>query len=946
MRRLRYVSFLLATLLPTLAALAQVSPTKVLPQQAPRVAAPGDCDPGTATTDLDVGGVRARLYNRGGFFGAGGSLYVVPKDSGVQALFALGAWLGGTVDNQPRFTGSLYGDEEWGPGPLDASGAPPADCGAAFDRIWLVTQQPDGSLAGDVDDWPADLGAPFEDLDGDGVYEPEAGETPTLYGHQTAFWVMNDRTVPPSLNALEPLGVTARVTAFTFNSTDPALGFGTFYRYEFENPNAYTVENARFGLFTDPDLGDFTDDLVGSDPERGLSFAYNGDPFDGTGGENFPTYRALPPALGVDILSGTEGFISPRRGTLPASDWEDTAYQLLNFLWEDGTPLTVGGSGYNPDQSTAAPSTWHWPGGPERFAFWSEFNLDAAGQANEPDDRRSLSVATPFTLPPGATHTVDVAMLWGRGVSFLNSVAQLRDHSDRVQAAYDSGALFGPAAPQDGTPDGTAPPPPLITLPTPTPSFPEDEADLARLTLPEPDPDCVADRSLLACTTVSLSWEAVPGATYYEVQISDTDDFSESIPLFTRTPALESVALTSAEPSRVYWRVRANTSTELSAFSPARFYTTRFEYVPAIREVGIVEVAYGGTPTCAPDDPRLDCALAGGVNVWLRPNPTNDYYVTSWRQGRLDRIEWRIDIAAPFDYEMRFTEACAAGECYGINYLLQGNGEVVSVPFELWQTGIDTPDDPTDDVQLIPVLLRPVDGPTIERWRYAVATNPGNGDDVEDTNADFDALASDAIYWMYPDRPDGHARFAEAAATVGIGNVLDGFDTQIDLDPSTGEPCERQGFFVDFCHRNDELPDGADNTDFISLISRFQLADQAGDGTPPPAGTVLRVLTTKQPPPVSEEEPPPSIPQSATLAVFPNPSQGLVTVEYGQASRDAATVEVFDTVGRLVTRLDEGMQDAGVYTIPLDLRDYAAGLYFVVFRSADTNRVFPISVFR
>ncbi|MEM9998925.1 MAG: T9SS type A sorting domain-containing protein [Bacteroidota bacterium] len=946
MRRLRYLSLHLATLLPTLAALAQApSATRVLPQQAERVVSPGDCDSGTATADLDVGGVRATLSNKGGFLDSIGHVYEVPKNSGVGLFLTMGAWLGGTVDGEPRFTGTFYNDGEWGPGPLDASGAPPADCGSAFDRIWLVTQQPDGSLTGDVDDWPAELGAPFDDTDGDGVYEPEAGETPTLYGHQTAFWVMNDLTVPNSPTTAEPLGVTARVTAFAFNSTDPALGFGTFYRYTFENPNDYTVENARFGLFTDPDLGNFNDDFFGSDPGRGLSFAYNGDSYDE--GEGFPTYRAQPPAMGIDILSGAAGFFSPSAGMFFSVIWGSRAYHALNFLWEDSTPLTLGGSGYNPDQSTAPTTTWHWSGAPETFDFWSELNLDASGAASRLSDRlEGVTVATPFTLPPGATHTVDIAMLWGRGVSFLDSVTQLRAHSDRVQASYDSGALFGPAAPQDGTPDGTAPPPPLPTLATPIPSFPDDEADLARLALPDPDPDCVADRSLVACTTVTLSWEPVPGATYYEVQISDTDDFSGSPILFTRTPTLESVALTSAEPSRIYWRVRSNTTTELSAFSPARFYTTRFEYVPAIRDVGIVEVAYGGTPTCAPDDSRLDCELAGGVNVWLRPNPTNDYYVTSWRQGRLDRIEWRIDIAAPFDYEMRFTEACAAGDCYGINYLLQGNGEVVSVPFELWQTGIDTPDDPTDDVQLIPVLLRPVDGPTIERWRYAVATNPGNGDDVEDTNADFDALASDAIYWMYPDRPDGHARFAEAAATVGIGNVLDGFDTQIDLDPSTGEPCERQGFFVEFCHRNDELPDGADNTDFISLISRFQLADQAGDGTPPPAGTVLRVLTTKQPPPVSEEEPPPSIPQSATLAVFPNPSQGLVTVEYGQASRDAATIEVFDTVGRLVTRLDEGTQDAGTYAVPLDLSDYAAGLYFVVFRSADTNRVFPISVFR
>ncbi|MEM9998924.1 MAG: T9SS type A sorting domain-containing protein, partial [Bacteroidota bacterium] len=159
-------------------------------------------------------------------------------------------------------------------------------------------------------------------------------------------------------------------------------------------------------------------------------------------------YGARPPALGMDMLSGAEGMlyfenISPNS---PAGNPDDGrhAYAYLNLQYADGTPITQQGFGYNPD-SSAPPTNWAWPGAPEAGAFWSEFDADDQGTAREPFDRRFLLVAEPFELGPGATHTVDLAILWARGTSNTNSVAELRSYSDRVQAAYDAGQLFAPA---------------------------------------------------------------------------------------------------------------------------------------------------------------------------------------------------------------------------------------------------------------------------------------------------------------------------------------------------------------------------------------------------------------------------------------------------------------------------------------------------------------------
>src|SRR3990172_8433412 len=53
----------------------------------------------------------------------------------------------------------------------------------------------------------------------------------------------------------------------------------------------------------------------------------------------------------------------------------------------------------------------------------------------------------------------------------------------------------------------------------------------------------------------------------------------------------------------------------------------------------------------------------------------------------------------PFDWEMRFT----ARGSWAVKAF--STGEVVKVPFELWNIGSNTPDDPSDDVRIIPWFL-------------------------------------------------------------------------------------------------------------------------------------------------------------------------------------------------------------------------------------------------
>jgi hypothetical protein len=71
--------------------------------------------------------------------------------------------------------------------------------------------------------------------------------------------------------------------------------------------------------------------------------------------------------------------------------------------------------------------------------------------------------------------------------------------------------------------------------------------------------------------------------------------------------------------------------------------------------------------------------------------------------------------------------------------------------------------------------------------------------------------------------------------------------------------------------------------------------------------------------------------------VFPSPAAGAVQVEYSLAYESSIDLSVFDLAGRLISRLESGVQVAGTHRVRWDgeaTRGPArAGLYFVRYRT-------------
>lgn len=414
----------------------------------PTLAQVGTCNPGESSAILDAGNVEASIYNNGALFWNGGpNVYEVPRGSGVQAIFNTTLLVGGLIDEDLRMASSTYGPYEFWPGPLDANGNAPQDC-SIYDQIWEIRSEDfelvetDGVFSQNMRAWPWQLGAPVVDGDGDATnYNLEGGDRPELLGDQSLWWVMNDRGNVHGFSDVAPIGLEIHGTAYGYNH--PSAGDITFYRYTLINKNTAPLTDAFLGMYVDSDLGNFSDDYIGSDSLLHLGYTYNADNLDENG------YEDKPPALGFTFLVTPEADIdnydNDRDGEVDEPGESVGLYAFTNFpggsaaqqdpnngeqmynymrgLWKDGQAFTEGGDGRT---FSSIPTRFVYPANPATRSYWSEMQPIPGSNPIPPADRNFTMSAGPFSLAPNAHTEFLIGVVWAQGVDHLDSVTRLK----------------------------------------------------------------------------------------------------------------------------------------------------------------------------------------------------------------------------------------------------------------------------------------------------------------------------------------------------------------------------------------------------------------------------------------------------------------------------------------------------------------------------------------
>ncbi|MCA9732113.1 MAG: T9SS type A sorting domain-containing protein [Deferribacteres bacterium] len=324
-------------------------------------------------------------------------------------------------------------------------------------------------------EWPAHLGAPFYDADGDGIYSPQlnADSSPLLYpeadepgyanADQVLWLVYNDADSAKAVTfaGSPPIGLEVQVTLWAYKT--PILENVIYKRWKilYKGTPLSTADASIDSMFvcpwSDPDLGDYNDDLAGFDEERMMFYAYNSTNHDA----DFSEISIPSPALGYDLMAGP---------AIETGNPQDSAiidfHKIINWKNQPFHSAWIenpGGSDSDPMLGNNYNATIQWynvllgfrprPETP-RFAFTNPWTYEEVFFHNTgdpltqsgwldlyPGDRRIFPCTGPFSMALGDTQEVVLAIIVGQGENRLDSIKKLRQTADIAQAAFNNNAF-------------------------------------------------------------------------------------------------------------------------------------------------------------------------------------------------------------------------------------------------------------------------------------------------------------------------------------------------------------------------------------------------------------------------------------------------------------------------------------------------------------------------
>jgi hypothetical protein len=313
--------------------------------------------------------------------------------------------------------------------------------------------------------WRADLGAPYDDVDGNGSYDPTVDVPGYPGADQTVWTISNDvptivdangnyiaySNTSESLYGSDPVGVELQVTIWAYKlESEKPLGNAIYKRakliYTGLEPgsqyiNPEVLDTVYFTQWSDPDLGTYTDDYVGCDIDLSLGFVYNGNELDGV----FNGIYDMPvPSGGYDFLKTPEDGNGIELGmtaftyfgagaSITDPDFSYSGSLQWYNLMEGFLP--------RPEYPTQIPFTNPITGEETKFALPGD---PATGQGwidgidLPPGDRRLVMSSGPFSMNKGESQEIIVALVGAQRINAIESLRELKKDDESIQLAYDT----------------------------------------------------------------------------------------------------------------------------------------------------------------------------------------------------------------------------------------------------------------------------------------------------------------------------------------------------------------------------------------------------------------------------------------------------------------------------------------------------------------------------
>jgi len=400
------------------------------------------------TGQFDGNRVRNDLENNGMIVShriSGHSGLEWPKENHTYSVFASGVWYAGKVGGDLRCATAEYGPEM-------VSGPYGTNSSNAGYKIWKVSKADlaDPLSSYDFQNWPTDDGAPWMDNDGDGVYTPlpAGADHPQFLGDQVIWFVRNDGdAVAHTIFQTLPLGIEVQTTIFGFDRPD-VFGDMMFVKELIINKGGNNIDDMYIGLWSDPDLGDASDDFVGCDTTLGLGYCWN----DGVDAD-YASYSGGTPAVGYDFFQGPivpsvgdtafalgrdipghrnlsmTSFAKYINGDPVYTDPNDVSevYNYMQGKMRDGSDFPIAATGG---------TKYVHPGNPSDDTGSSDDVL-VDPDINASGDRRFLMNTGPFQMTAGDTQEVVFAIMHAAAGDPKSSVDYLKQVDLLAQLAYD-----------------------------------------------------------------------------------------------------------------------------------------------------------------------------------------------------------------------------------------------------------------------------------------------------------------------------------------------------------------------------------------------------------------------------------------------------------------------------------------------------------------------------